>query len=130
MSNNIVNLFKSEHGITALYLALIAGALANFIPDPTDGLNFYLDRKWRIELEKGELTPTAYYERKVSLYYGLDSVWWLFVLLIVWIFGKDLRQKTYILGGLVGAGVVVAVIFNNIKEDQKFFDQYQLVKKV
>lgn len=127
--SKISELFTSEHGITALYVALLAGAAANAIPDPTDALNFQLDRRWRVKLEKGELTPKQYWERKTFLYYGLDSVWWLFVLLIVILVGKDIRTKAWIAGGLIGGGLVVGMVFNNIKKDEEFFKKYKLVEQ-
>lgn len=129
MAGHIGSLFKSEHAIAALYLALLAGALANFIPDPTDGLSFYLDRKWRIQLEKGEITPSQYWARKVEIFYGLDSLWWLVVLGVAIIVGGDIRRKAWVVGGIIGAGAVVGIVFNNIKKDKEFFEQYELVKR-
>lgn len=129
LSNHIASIFKSEHAIAGLYLALLAGALANFIPDPTDGLNFYLDRKWRVELEEGKITPTQYWTRKVEAFYGLDSLWWLFVLGIAILVGGDIRRKAWVVGGIVGAGAVIGIVFNNIKKDKEFFSEYKLVKR-
>lgn len=128
-TKQIAKAFKGEHAIGALYIALLGGALANAIPDPTDALNFYLDRKWRIKLEKGEITPSQYWKRKVTIFYGLDSLWWLFVLTIAIIIGGDIKRKAVVVGGIIGAGAVIGIIFQNIRKDKEFFEQYELVKK-
>lgn len=129
VSGQIGNLFKGDHAVAGLYVALLGGAIANFIPDPTDALNFYLDRKWRIELEEGKLSVEHYWERKAGLYYGLDSLWWLFVLGVAILVKGDIRKKATVVGGVVGFGLVVGIIFSNIAKDKEFFSKYQLVKK-
>jgi hypothetical protein len=127
--NSIIKLFKSDHAVTALYLSLLAGAFFNFIPDPTDALQFYLERKWRIQLEKKEITPKAFWEKRLESFYLIDSVWWLVVLGIVILFGKGIEQKAWIAGGIIGGGAVIGIIFSNIKKDTEFFEEYELVKK-
>lgn len=129
MSNKVTSLFKSEHGITALYVALLSGAVANFLPDPTDGLNFYLDRKLRIKFEKGELSATQYWERKSILYYGLDSLWYIILFTIAFFIKGGVKEKGLVVLGVLATGVVVGIIFNNIKEDTKFWQKYKLVEK-
>lgn len=126
---SIKGLFKSEHAIAALYVALLGGALANIIPDPTDALGFYLDRKYRIELEEGKITPSQYWERKLGIFYLLDSLWWLIILAVAILVKGDIKKKATVVGALIGGGLVIGIIFSNIKKDQEFFDKYEFVKK-
>lgn len=129
MTHKIISIFKSEHAVSALYLALLSGAIANLIPDPTDALNFYLDRKYRIKLEKGEITPSQYWKRKIGLYYGMDSIWWILVLLIAITIGGDIRRKAWVVGSIIGVGALIGVVFQNIRKDKEFFDKYKLIEK-
>lgn len=129
VGSQIGNAFKSEHGIGALYIGIIAAALGEILPDPSDALYFYLDRKWRVKLEEGQITPEEYWKKKTSAYYFLDFFWWLIILLIAVLVKGDIKKKALVVGAVVGGGAVLGIIFQNIRKDEEFFAKYKFVER-
>lgn len=120
---------KSEHAIGILYVAILAAALGELIPDPADAVYFSLDRKWRAQMEKEEIMPEQYWKRKSVAYFTLDFVWWMLILLIAVSIGGNIKTKALVVGGIVGGGALIGIIAKNIQKDKEFFDTYKFVKK-
>jgi hypothetical protein len=61
MVNDIKGLFQSKHAVGGLYIGLIGMIGGELLPSPTDPIDFWLERKWRIQLEKEEITLILHY---------------------------------------------------------------------
>lgn len=109
----------SGHGNAVVYAGAIGLLLSDIIPTPADGLHFYLMRKWKDEYEKGELTPKQFWLREAASYYGLNPLWWSLVLGAMIYTKGDYTNKLKVGVGLISAGAVVGVIYNNIKKDEE-----------
>ena len=113
---------------TKLLLAVGVGlVISDLIPTPADGLYFNLQQSNKEKLNKGEITPKQYWTRDALAYYGLNPVWWSLVLGASLYFGKDFKQKKNIMISLIAGGVVLGVLYKNVKKDEKFYAQYKLV---
>lgn len=117
-------------GKSSLLLAVGVGLiLSDIIPTPADGLYFKLQQSNKEKLTKGEITPTQYWTRDALAYYGLNPIWWGAVLGASLYFGKTFEQKRNIMLSLVAGGVVVAVLYKNVKKDDKFYAENIMVKR-
>ncbi len=113
---------------TKLLLAVGVGLiLSDIIPTPADGLYFKLQQTNKEKLSKGEITPKQYWTRDALAYYGLNPLWWGLVLGTSLYLGKDFKQKKNIMIGLVAGGVVLGVLYKNVKKDEKFYAEHKLV---
>ena len=112
---------SGDSAIAALYVGLGGAILGELLPTPSDPLDFYWERKWRVELETGAITPEVYWRRMTAKYYLLDSVWWSIVLGTAILIKGDVRKKMMAVGALVGAGAVVGIIHQNIVKDTEYF---------
>ena len=113
-----------------LLLAVGVGLiLSDIIPTPADGLYFHLQQSNKQKLEKGEITPTQYWTRDALAYYGLNPIWWTAVLGTSFYLGKTFEQKRNIMLSIVAGGVVLAVLYKNVKKDEKFYAENIMVKK-
>ncbi len=111
-----------------LFMAVAAGMiLSDIIPTPADGLFFYLQQKNKEKLTKGEITPSQYWTRDAIYYYSLNPLWWGLVFGASMYFGKDFKQKRNIALSLTAGGVVLAVLYKNVKKDEKFYSEHKLV---
>lgn len=129
VGSQISGLFKGEHAVAGLYTGILAAALGEILPDPSDALYFYLDRKWRVQLELGEISPKEYWRRRELSYFGLDFLWWMFILLLAVSIPGDFKRKSVIVFGVVGTGAVIGIIAQNIRQDKEFWEKYKLVKR-
>jgi hypothetical protein len=125
----ISSAFKSEQAVGTLYASLLGAIGGEILPTPSDGIDFWLERKWRIQLEKGEITPKQYWRRIEIKYYGLDALWWTIVFGTAILVKGDARRKMIVVGGVVGAGAAIGVISKNIQKDIKYFENYKLIPK-
>ena len=113
---------------TKMLLAVGVGLiLSDIIPTPADGLYFKLQQSNKEKLSKGEITPKQYWTRDALAYYGLNPLWWSLVLGASLYLGKDFKQKKNIMIGLVAGGVVLGVLYKNVKKDEKFYAEHKLV---
>lgn len=126
---SIKKLFESDHAVGALYVGLAGAIAGELLPTPSDPIDFWLERKWRVQLENGEITPKKYWNLIALKYYGLDTIWWSAVLLTAILVKGDVRRKAMVVGGVVGAGIAIGVIGKNIQKDTEYFSKYKLVKK-
>lgn len=101
-----------------IYTALIAAALGDLIPTLADAVYFDQQQKQKQRLNAGEITPKQYWDTEALLYYGLNPIYWLLILLVVYNIKGDYRLKAKIVLGIIAFGVVVFVIQKNIKKDQ------------
>jgi hypothetical protein len=125
----IKNVFKSDSAVGGLYVGLVGAWIGEIAPSPTDILDFYWERTWRIQLEKGEIDAKTYWRRITAKYYFLDSSYWLLLLGVAVAVGGDIKRKATVIGGIVGAGMAIGVIGKNIQKDTKYFENYKLVTK-
>ncbi len=130
MSKSLAELFNSDYAVIALYGGLLGAIAGEILPTPTDPIDFYLERKWRVQLEQGKITPRQYWHRIEAKYYLLDSAWWVLVLVTAIAIKGDIRKKAMVIGALVGIGAAISVISKNIKADNAYFGQNQFVPKI
>jgi len=115
-------LIKSEHAVAGLYIGLIGAILGEILPTPSDPIDFYLERKWRIQLEKREITPEQYWKRIAAKYYLLDATWWAIVFGAAILTKGDFKRKATVVGAILGAGAAIGVLGSNIKKDIEYFN--------
>lgn len=109
---------QSQYATGALYAGLLGLFLSDLIPTPADALYFASERKLRNRWKKGEIIPEEYWEKSASNYYLYNAAWWLLVGVATIYTKGTAEQKLMTMGGLIGAGAVVAVIYENIKKDK------------
>lgn len=129
MINEVKNLFKSNEAIGGLYVGLIGTVIGEIAPTPSDALDFFWERKWRVQLENGEIDAKTYWRRMTMKYYFLDASYWTLILMTAILVKGDIKKKATIVGGVVGAGMAIGVIGKNIQKDTKYFENYKLVTK-
>ena len=106
-------------GNALIYTAILSAMIANVMPTPADAIYFWRQSVNKEKLEKGEITPTQYWTRDVLGYYSYTALWYGLVLTIIASTGGTYQTKAKILLATLGAGVVVGVVANNIKKDEK-----------
>jgi hypothetical protein len=109
---------QSGHGTALLYAGLIGLLLSDIIPTPADAIFFKYESKLKDQLEAKEITPKQYWLRNAAAYYLLNPIWWLIVILIISNIPGDAGKKLKFTVGILAAGLVVAVIYKNIKKDE------------
>lgn len=119
VTNEIKSALGNGDGNALIYTAILSAMLANVIPTPADAIYFWRQGVDKEKLDKGEITPTQYWTRDVVGYYTYTALWYGLVLTIVASMGGTYQTKAKILLGTLGAGVVVGVVANNIKKDEK-----------
>lgn len=105
----------------ALYVGMLGLLLSDIIPTPADGVFFWYQRKIRLELESRAITPTQYWRREAFGYYFFNAVWWILVIVITANTKGDAKDKLKVMFAIIGAGVVVGIIANNIKKDNELY---------
>jgi uncharacterized membrane protein YkvI len=119
VTSEIKGALGNGDGNALIYTAVLSAMIANVMPTPADAIYFWRQSVDKEKLEKGEITPTQYWTRDVVGYYSYTALWYGLVLTIVASMGGTYQNKARILLGLLGAGVVVGVVANNIKKDEK-----------
>lgn len=109
----------SGHGTALIYAGLLGLLLSDIIPTPADALVFKYQSKLKDQLEAKEITPKQYWLRDAAAYYFLNPIWWLIVILLVTNIKGDAERKLKFSLGIIAAGLVVSVIYTNIKKDEK-----------
>jgi hypothetical protein len=110
---------KKGAGEAVLYAGLLGLLLSDIVPTPADAVYFRLMEKNKQLLDDKKITPKQYWTRDAAMYYGLNPLWWLLVLGIVFKTKGGLDNKLKWGIGLVSAGAVVGVISKNIKEEER-----------
>lgn len=101
---------------TQLLIAFSAGLIiSDIVPTPADALYFYLERKNRQKYENKEITAQQFWTRDALAYYGLNPLWWTSVLGVSLLVGKNFVQKRNIMLAMLAGGIVVGVLYKNIK---------------
>jgi hypothetical protein len=125
MDNVIATAVKNGNGNAILYTAALAAMLANCIPTPADGIYFYTEGVNKSKLDAGTITPKQYWMRDVFGYYFYTAAWYGVVLMVMASMGGSYQNKAKIGLTLVASGIVVGVVFQNIKKD----NELQAIKK-
>lgn len=110
-------LIKSNHSLGALYLGLSVAVIADMLPHPMDAVYFNYQRKNRDKFIRKEITPRQYWIRSVASYYLSDAIWWAFLLGVAIVVKGGAKEKLVVVGSIIGAGAVIAIINKNIKKD-------------
>jgi hypothetical protein len=119
VTNEIKGALGNGDGNALIYTAILSAMIANVVPTPADAIYFWRRGVDKEKLDRGEITPTQYWTRDVVGYYTYTALWYGLVLTIVASMGGTYQTKAKILLGTLGAGVVVGVVANNIKKDEK-----------
>lgn len=107
----------SQYATAAIYAGAIGLIVSDVIPTPADALYFWLERKLRDQWKQGKITPSQYWTREAIIYYGLNPLWWLLVLVLIVRAKGDASHKLKILLAIIGGGAVIGVIFKNVQLD-------------
>jgi hypothetical protein len=119
VTSEIKGALSNGDGNALIYTAILSAMIANVVPTPSDAIYFWQQGVNKEKLDKGEITPTQYWTRDVVGYYTYTALWYGLVLTIVASMGGTYKTKAKILLGTLGAGIVVRVVANNIKKDEK-----------
>lgn len=117
MDLGIKKTIDSGNGNTLIYTALIAAAVANFLPTPADAVYFWRQSVDKKRLEAGEITPKKYWINDVLGYYGYTAAYYTIVLATVASIGSTYKTKSRVLIALAAGGLVVGVVAKNIQRD-------------
>lgn len=119
MTSGIKDIIKDGNGNTLIVVALGAAALANCIPTVADGYYFYLQQKWKHELNEGKINPSQYWKYNIVNYYTITAGYYVMLLLLMLALKKnDFSFNMKLLLAMVGGGAVVAVAIKNIEKDE------------
>jgi hypothetical protein len=119
MNKAIGGAIKSGHGDAVLIAGFLGLILSDVIPTPGDALYFWDQHRLRKKMEAGEITPRQHAVKNALGYYAYNSLWWATVFGIVMCTKGDFKQKLKMMLGLAGSAAVFAVIFKNIRDDEK-----------
>lgn len=121
-TKEISSLIGGQNALGALYLGLSVAVIADMLPHPMDAVYFTYQKKNRDKFISKEITPQQYWRRNVISYYVCDAIWWFFLLVVAISIKGKAKDKLVVVGALIGAGAVIAVIHKNIREDIKSLD--------
>lgn len=110
---------ESGHGTALIYAGLFGLLLSDIIPTPADALYFKYQSKLKDQIHSNEITPKQYWLRDAASYYFLNPIWWIIVILIITNIKGDSKKKLKFSLGIIAAGLVVTVIYKNIKKDEQ-----------
>lgn len=108
---------KSEHGNAILLAGLIGLVVSDILPTPADAAYFSLERSLRDKWKKGQITPKDYWRKSSFYYYSLNPIYWTLVSILILSLKGTSEQKIKILGGIIGGGAALAIIYKNIQKD-------------
>lgn len=117
MLKDIQKGLKSEHGNAVLLAGLLGLIISDILPTPADSIEFYERRKLRDQWKRGEITPAKYWSKSLEYYYILNPIYWSIIAIIIFNLKGTPESKIKILGGVIGAGAVIAIIYKNIQKD-------------
>jgi hypothetical protein len=109
---------ESQYATGALYAGLIGLLLSDLIPTPADALYFHHERTLRNRWKDNDILPNDYWEKSASNYYLYNAAWWALVGLATIYTKGTAEDKILTMGGLIGAGAVISVIYTNIQKDK------------
>ena len=118
MQDSIKSAISSGHGNAIVYAGALGLLLSDVIPTPADGVYFWLMKKERDKYNNKEITAKQYWTREALAYYGLNPLWWSLVLGALYYTKGDYTSKLKVGMGLIGAGAVAGVLYQNIKQDE------------
>lgn len=118
MQDSIKSAISSGHGNAIVYAGAIGLLLSDVIPTPADGVYFWLMKKERDKYIKKQITAKQYWTREAIAYYGLNPIWWGLVLGALYYTKGDYTNKLKVGLGIISAGAVAGVLYQNIKEDE------------
>jgi hypothetical protein len=119
MGLGIKEMIKSGNGNTIIYTALIAGAIANTLPTPFDGIYFRRVNELRIAYDNKEITAEKLENHIALEYYLWTSLWYVTLFTGVYAFGGKYQNNAKILLALVGGGLVIGTVQKNIQRDKE-----------
>lgn len=118
MQDSIKSAISSGHGNAIVYAGALGLLLSDVIPTPADGVYFWLMKKERDKFNNKEITAKQYWTREAFAYYGLNPLWWALVLVALYYTKGDYTNKLKVGVGLISAGAVAGVLYQNIKQDE------------
>jgi hypothetical protein len=119
MGLGIKEMIKSGNGNTIIYTALIAGAIANTLPTPFDGIYFRRVNELRIAYDNKEITAEKM-ETSIALeYYLWTSLWYVALFGGIYAFGGKYHNNARILLVLAGGGLVIGSVQKNIERTKE-----------
>jgi hypothetical protein len=119
MGLGIKEMINSGNGNTIIYTALIAGAIANTLPTPFDGIYFRRVNELRIAYDNKEITAEKM-ETSIALeYYIWTSLWYVALFGGIYAFGGKYHNNARILLVLAGGGLVIGSVQKNIQRTKE-----------
>ena len=119
MGLGIKEMINSGNGNTIIYTALIAGAIANTLPTPFDGIYFRRVNELRIAYDNKEITAEKM-ETSIALeYYLWTSLWYVALFGGIYAFGGKYHNNARILLVLAGGGLVIGSVQKNIQRTKE-----------
>jgi len=119
MDLGINKVIKNGNGNTIIYTALLAGALANTLPTPFDGIYFSRINKLKEKYDNKEISAEKMEWQIAGEYYLWTSLWYLTLFAGVYAVGGTYKNNARVLLALVGGGIVVGAVNKNIQKDKE-----------
>jgi len=120
MDLGIGKVINNGDGNAIIYTALIASILANCTPTVADGFYFWLQQKWKQDLEDGKITAEQYWTYDILNYYTITAGYYVLIFLVMLALNKNsFSSNAKILLLLVSGGVILGVAFKNIQKDKE-----------
>ena len=120
MDLGISKVINEGNGNAIIYTALIASVLANCTPTVADGLYFWLQQKWKADLEDGKITPEQYWTYDILNYYTITAGYYVLIFLVMLSLSKNsYSNNSKILLALIAGGVIIGVGFKNVQKDKE-----------
>lgn len=108
---------KSGHGTAILYAAMLGLIVSDIMPTAADAVYFNWERKLRDKWKAGQITAKQYWWQETLIYYGLNPIYWVLIMLIVISIPGGAAQKTKVAIAIIGAGAAIGVIYKNMQKD-------------
>lgn len=117
VSSHIKGTISSDNATGALYIALLAFVFADLVPTPGDAWTFIWQTNLRNDWKSGTITAAQYWRGDVAAYYLPNIIWWILVFFIIINIPGSGQKKFYVAAGIIGAGIIVGVVYNLYKKD-------------
>jgi hypothetical protein len=119
MDLGIKKVIKEGNGNTIIYTALLAGALANTLPTPFDGIYFSRINTLKHKYDNKEISNEKMEWQIAGEYYLWTSLWYLTLFAGVYAIGGAYKNNARVLLALIGGGVVVGAVNKNIQKNKE-----------
>ena len=115
MDLGIKKVIGEGNGNTIIYTALIAGAIANFLPTPMDSVYFRRVNKLERDYDAGNITAEKLEWHVAGEYYAWTTLWYIGLFTAIYAIGGEYKNNARIILAVTAGGLVLGAIQKNIE---------------